>query len=375
MEIHDLAFGGDGVGRIENMVCFVPYTAPGDIVSVEIRERKKKFLRAGLTEIITPSPYRNEPRCPLFGSCGGCQWQHIQYKEQLRAKQEHLKQILKKNAGIDFPVEEIYPSPGTYHYRRSGRMQITETGDLGFFARASRQIVPVQSCPVFEDTLNARLPVIREDLKARTPRPSELELVSQDGSETEFAFLFSEEHSKLGFIQANAAVNLRLQNFIRTWIADFSRREDLVLDLFCGDGNLTLHLSDLDVRVLGYDISQAAVKRAVSKAAAGGLSNFTYKHAPVQNSKKELLDLKGKVKALICDPPRQGLFDMAALIASIQAPLLIYVSCFPAILARDLQALISSGYTLRTVQPMDMFPQTYHLETAAVLTLQKGGPV
>ena len=124
--ISDLAFGGEGVGRIENMVCFVPFTAPGDLVQVEITQHKKKFLRGKVVSFDTRSPKRVEAPCPYFGECGGCQWQHIDYSQQLESKQTHLQHVLHKSAKIDYPVPPAIPSPKTYNYRRTAQLKVNE---------------------------------------------------------------------------------------------------------------------------------------------------------------------------------------------------------------------------------------------------------
>jgi len=393
MEITDLAFGGDGVGRIENMVCFVPYTVPEDVVRVEITELKKKFLRGRMLEVIQPSPWRTEPVCPHFGVCGGCNWQHVKYERQLTAKKDHLKNILRKITGIDAEVGEVLPSEKIYHYRRSGRLQISPGGRLGFFRSGSTRVVPIRSCPIFEETLNSVLPRIEAELRTAHPLPVEVEIESRDGRHAEYVFLHPGDYSQQGFIQANRHVNTLLQTYVRRWIAESLGMEgagpsgrssdgspgqprsidSLILDLYCGDGNLSLPLRDLPVRIRGYDISAPAVARAQRDASASGLSHFVYSQSALESALEEIIEHRENVAAVICDPPRQGLGPMSTVMASIRAPLFVYISCIPAILARDLQVFLKSGYVLRDIQPMDMFPHTFHLETAAVLELDGGG--
>lgn len=385
MEITDLAFGGDGVGRIDNMVCFVPYTVPEDVVRVEVTERKKNFLRGRTLEIVQPSPWRTEPVCPHFGICGGCNWQHVKYERQLTAKQDHLKNILRKITGIDAEVRHVLPSEKIYHYRRSGRLQISPDGRLGFFRSGSTSVVPIRSCPIFEEALNSAFPAIEAELKTVRPLPVEVEMESRDSLHADYSFLYPGDYSQQGFIQANRHVNTLLQAYVRSRIAESVAAEDpeitgqspdtanLVLDLYCGDGNLSLPLHDLPVHVRGYDISAPAVARARAKAAARDLSHFVYSQSALQAVFEEIIEHREKVAAIICDPPRQGLGPMSTVMASIRAPLFVYISCIPAILARDLQVFLKSGYVLRDIQPMDMFPHTFHLETAAVLELNGGG--
>jgi len=373
LEITDLAFGGDGVGRIENMVCFVPYTVPGDVILVEVVERKKNYLRGSLVAVITPSQWRTEPVCPYFGSCGGCQWQHVHYDQQLSAKKRHLGHILKRITGVDFPINDPIPSPETYNYRRVGRMQVGSKGELGFYRGLSNKIVPIDSCSVFEGPLNSLIPDIRDRLKKEKTLPAEVELISRDNEAPRFALLYPGDHSEQGFIQANREINRQLQNRVYHWISSKIGKASLVLDLYCGDGNLSLPLRDRTVRVQGYDISRPAVEMACRTVQEKGISGFSYEAAPLQKVVKNITKAKQEIGAVICDPPRQGLGSLAPALSSIRAPLFIYISCIPSVLARDLQVFLESGYSVDCIQPLDMFPQTFHLETAVLLVLNTGG--
>lgn len=383
VEITDLAFGGEGVGRIEGMVCFVPFTAPGDVVQVEICQRKKKFLRGRATALIQASPLRVEPPCPYFGECGGCQWQHIDYPQQLESKRAHLQHILLKTADIEYPVPDPLPSPQIYEYRRAARLKVNDAGELGFFREQSNSLVPISHCLVMEPALNKEIPAIKREIDAKLhagssslPQvlPLEVELSTEDGQEAVHDFLYQGEHSKQGFLQVNRGVNTLLQAFTRRHLADRTAEGETVLDLFCGDGNLSLQLADLGVSVLGYDISGPAIKKARRAAAtgSGGTKNAgrcTYRRAPFQKIINSIAQKAPEIRAAIMDPPRQGLTGKAGALAAMSIPVILYISCIPAILARDLLFFIKAGYEIRTIQPMDMFPHTYHLETAVVLTL------
>ncbi len=396
VEITDLAFGGEGVGRIGNMVCFIPFTAPGDIVQVEITQRKKKFLRGRALSFNQRSSLRVEPPCPYFGECGGCQWQHIDYQQQLESKRSHLQHILRKSAGIEYQIPAVLPSPYIYEYRRSARLKVNAGGEVGFFKEQSNTVVPIDRCMVMEPVLNEEIPRITGEIEAQlhtressTPPvlPLEVELSTEDGQQADHNFLYQGEHSQQGFLQANRAVNSRLQAFIRHHVEDYTAEGDTVLDLFCGDGNLSLQLAGSGVNILGYDISRPSIEKAQRRAgeqrkaaqqaakaarAAGGenrASSFIYRRAPFQKIMHTMAEKAPEVKAAIFDPPRQGLAGKAGAIATMGFPMVLYVSCIPAILARDLLFFIKAGYEIRAIQPMDMFPHTYHLETAVALTL------
>lgn len=372
VEITDLAFGGEGLGRIDNMVCFVPFTAPGDIVQVEIIQRKKKFLRAKAVSFITQSSERVSPPCPYFGECGGCQWQHIGYPQQLESKRSHLEGILLKTAGTKISVPPPIPSPATYEYRRTARFKIDAAGEVGFYREHSNTLVPIDKCLLMEPVINSMLPRIKRDIPSTLPL--EAEVVSEEGLEADYTFLFQGDHSKYGFLQTNRHINRSLQEFIYRHVRNNTRPGDKVLDLFCGDGNLSIPLGDLGVRVIGYDISRPAIEKArgsipLSVPSHSRKGEFSYRRAPFQKIISTINRQTPEIRAAIFDPPRQGLSGKAGLIAEMGFPLVLYVSCIPPVLARDLRFFLKAGYELIEIQPMDMFPHTYHLETAVALRL------
>jgi tRNA/tmRNA/rRNA uracil-C5-methylase (TrmA/RlmC/RlmD family) len=369
IDITGLAFGGEGVGRVDGMVCFVPLTAPGDRARVRFTERKKRFLRGELVELLSPSPQRTSPQCPVFGRCGGCQWQHIDYPAQLEAKREHLSQTLRRMAGVRIDPPDLIPSAEIYHYRRSGRLKVDRQRRLGFHRRQSHRIVPIDTCPVFETPLNEHLAVLRRELAGLRRIPSEAELLRREGEPVKHAFLWTGEHSKLGFAQVNAQINAALQEVIAEYLLPRIDAGKEVLDLFCGDGNLSLPLARRDLRVRGFDISRPAVEEARERARAAGLLQAEYSQAPYQELMGQLSEHAGAYGALILDPPRAGLEGKAGAIAALAVPRVVYVSCIPAILARDLLHFLKFGYTIDRVQPLDMFPQTFHLETVVFLSL------
>ena len=325
--------------------------------------------------------------CPYFGECGGCQWQHIDYSQQLESKQTHLQHVLHKSAKIDYPVPPAIPSPKTYNYRRTAQLKVNATGELGFFKEHSNTVVPIDQCLVMEPALNAVIPRIKEKLaglqeKDSPQLPLEVEIISEDEQSAAFHFLYKGRHSTQSFLQANREVNTHLQEFILRHIRQYVQAGQTVLDLFCGDGNLSLPLADLGVKVIGYDISRPAIKkarRAVEKinasgsedqAKAGAASSYSFRKAPFQEIIQTITELASQTQVAIFDPPRQGLDGKAESMAALGIPLVLYVSCNPGILARDLVSFIQAGYEIAELQPMDMFPHTYHLETAVALTLK-----
>ena len=397
VEIDGLAFGGEGVGRSSGgKICFVPYTAPGDRAVVRITESKRKFDRGELAELIEEGVSRTDPRCPYFGSCGGCSWQHISYREQLRAKREHLSHLLRRRAGLEVEVPEPVPSPSLYQWRRSARLTVIPPDKLGFRRARSREAIPIERCPVLEDDLNEKLSELRVRLSEPcASRPKEVEIYRRPGESVTHNFLY-EGTAPAAFLQANGGINEIVQSDIHRIISRLllngsdaaaapssgtpstfttSSGRPRILDLFCGDGNLSLPLADLGLEVEGYDASQSAVDLANRAAAERNLSSYRYRKARFPGVLKKLQSTSRQWESgfslAILDPPRGGLFGRADRLIELGIPAIIYVSCIPSVLSRDLETLVhSGGYRIDEMRLYDMFPHTSHVETLAVLRKQ-----
>lgn len=428
VHISDLAFGGEGIGRIGGKVCFVPYTAPGDYAEVRITESKKKYDRGKLVRILEAGESRVDAACPYFGLCGGCSWQHIDYPVQLEAKRSHLEHLLVRRAGIDVEIPSPVPSPRIYGWRRTARLSVIPPASLGFRRARSTDSVKIERCPVLEEALNNILPDIRAELarahekasseaSAKAPKeitaesavtsaaksraknaghfPEEVEIFrrpgEEEGDEASYSF------GRTDFLQANEEVNSLLKAEIRRVFSgqeavsglesegESPRTEGLdsesgtsryrgekLLDLFCGDGNLSLHLAGLFEAVEGYDSSAGAIARAQREADRRGLAGFRYRKARFPGI---LAGIRKKIRrdgqvfsAVLLDPPRRGLMGRAKETAEPGIHTIIYVSCMPAVLARDLQILTQyGGYEVERVRLFDMFPHSSHVETLVVL--------
>jgi 23S rRNA (uracil1939-C5)-methyltransferase len=360
--IDSLAYQGSGVGRHEGAVVFVPFTAPGDRVRVRVVSERRRYAHAEVLDVLAPSPARVEPACPHFGVCGGCQWQHVAYERQLEAKRKIVADALRRIAGVDAPVEAVVPSPSPYRYRNRARFHIDAAGRVGFYRRASHALVEVRACPVLDERLEAALAGLRG-----TPGPAETELrVAGDGSVVEAA--------GLPFGQVNGEVNDRLKACLggQAALAFGPGGPRSILDRYCGEGNLSLPLAAGGTRVLGCDVSAAAVAAAAARARALGAA-AEYRVEAI--SPRTLARLGRETWDLvILDPPRTGLPGLARAAAALGAPLVALVSCAPPMLARDLRAFLAEGYAVSLVQPFDMFPQTFHVETLAMLRLAGAGP-
>ena len=371
--IDSLSYGGAGVGRVEGIVYFVPFSCPGDRLEVRITEKEKRYRRAEIVRIIEASPERVEPPCPYAGICGGCQWQHVSYRLQIESKTRELVSALKK-AGISedrIPEISCVPSPKEFGYRRTARFKTEvnpETGitEKGFYRENSRELVKIERCLLLDDRLNE----VFGDIDADRKGLAGFDLFLDESGEVTPFYRFSEKEQGADFFQVNSGVNALMTEFIEETAGRLPEGFRL-LDLYCGDGNLSLRFTGRASEITGWDYSKTAVERGnalAEKAAAQGSScRIRYHAADVVRSWKHIAAAAKKTDIIILDPPRRGLRKLAQRTAALGAPLLIYISCSPPALARDLRTFTDNGYRIEDIKAFDMFPQTYHLETAAVL--------
>lgn len=359
MTIDSLANSGDGVGRVDNKVIFVPYTSPGDRVRVELLTNKKSFARARLIEIVSPSPHRVSPPCPYYGKCGGCDMQHLDYATQIFWKRENLLSCLSKIAKLEdlSCVREVMPSPHLYHYRNRLQIHLDANGPY-FLQKNSHNPVYIDRCLIAEEAINEKLNDIPRPKKGRIQK---IELASQSNG----VGIYSVDalgSSGLGFRQVNSRQNDQL---IQKTLSVFAEQNvSTVLDLYCGQGNWAkaIHQAWPQISCLGVDNNPTNI----SKAKAHTSENLQFELAHAENflsQQETIFDL------MILDPPRKGcdpkLFE--ALRKSNRPRFVVYISCHPATLARDLFSLKELDYSVQEILPVDMFPQTSHLETWCML--------
>jgi 23S rRNA (uracil1939-C5)-methyltransferase len=363
VEIHDLARGGAGVGRLPSgIVVFVPYTAPGDRVRVELVEVRKTYAHGKLLEILTPSPVRVNAPCPAFGRCGGCSWQHLPYTLQFETKLKGLSTALRR-AGIDpdgIPLDAL-PASEPYHYRN--RIQIRgnpEQKTAGFLESGSHRIVPIDQCTIAEPKLNKALPAFLEEGFRRFNSPFKLELSLTDTGEVRSSW--NERHGALGFRQINHAQNVKL----REWVADQVGRGDLLLDLYGGDGNLSRPLK-------GRFKSIVCVDLGAPETGEGTEEGIRFVRKDVRTFFREPDPLGSPTDlSVILDPPREGISEGFASLHSFLSELplkrLVLVGCDVDSFVRDSLAFSRSGYRLERLGALDLFPQTPHLESLALFS-------
>ncbi|CAN5560852.1 hypothetical protein BH09VER1_BH09VER1_38810 [soil metagenome] len=346
LTIESVAFGGKGVSRLaDGKVCFVPGVIPGEKVTVKLGKVRKSFAEAELVKILESSPDRVKPPCTVFGRCGGCQYEHINYAKQLEIKRQQVFDVLQRLGGVKSPpVEETIGSPHEYAYRNRITVHVRNR-KLGFFSEASGRIVEVSHCPIASDQVNSLL----TELKALRP---------QDGE-----YPLREPGEYRGFRQVNDSVAGALLE-----VAEEMAQPGgcLLIDAFCGAGFFAKQLRGLFKLVVGIEWSADAVRMARQGVSDDEiyLLGDVKTHLP-----PAFMAAASTGTTLLLDPPSEGVDpEITEAILERLPQRIIYVSCNPPTLARDLKRL-SGSYELKRARPIDMFPQTAEIEVVALLEL------
>ena len=358
LSIQEVAFGGRGVGRLEDgRVVFVPFVAVGETVRVEIVREHKSYLEAWLVAVEEPSPRRVEPPCPYFGRCGGCSYQHLDGEEQRRVKRQQVASVLRRLGRFEeeIDVRPVVPSPLEYGYRNRITVHVRE-GVAGFFVHGSagtgaRELIDIARCPIAADGVNDALARFRSVPPHR----------QREGNHTLRA---AGAGAAEGFRQTNDGAAGELLAIVAACLAEAGPARTHLLDAYCGAGFFARHLRDRFERVLGLEWDRRAVEVARRDAAP----HETYRCGDVAALLPDALSrLPADGGVLVVDPPAEGLAGpVRAAVAALPPAEMLYVSCNPATLARDLGAL-RSAYEIASVTPLDMFPQTAEIEVVAHL--------
>ena len=438
--IDDLAFGGEGVGRLDGYVIFVRGGLPGDRLRVQVTETRARYARALIESVLARSPHRVDPPCPYFGRCGGCRLQHLGYATQLAFKEKQVRDCLERLGDVgDFELRPILPAPEPYGYRN--KMEFTVAGTTGQpiigLHEADRYdaVLDIERCLLQSETMNTlldetrrqaralRLPVwdgvteqgllrfvslregrrtgdamvnlvaaspdlerlgpVAEGVKARVPATASV-VLNVNAKKASVA-VGTEEHVLLGrdhiteslggltfqvsansFFQTNTAQAERLFALVET--ACELGGDEILVDLYSGTGAISLLLARRCRHVYGIEIAAAAVADAVRNARANGIDNCTFLAGEVRHVLPALIAQGVNAETVVADPPRAGFHPKALTALAALAPArIVYVSCNPSTLARDVGDLVRRGYRLEWVQPVDMFPQTPHIEAIARL--------
>lgn len=367
-----MAYEGRAVARLGEAVLLVDGAIPGERLRVRIEGRKKGLWLADTVEVLEPSAARVTPRCVYVPACGGCQWQHISYDRQLELKSGIVADQMRKVGRFDEPpVRLTIPSPAPWFYRNHIRMTANAAGELGFARRRSHEQIRIDECIVSEPGINRRLARLQgkasvSPVSFRASQSTGETLVEMPGGQEQ---VFHEELagrrfriSAASFFQVNTHTAEIIVKEIEKRLAP--RDSDRLLDAYAGVGVFAAIFGGRVKEVVAVEESAGAVADGMYNTLH--LENITYYHGAAEEI---LPGLNGRFDAAIVDPPRAGLKPpVMEYLLSKPVERLIYVSCDPSTLARDLRLLVNGGYELGDVQPIDQFPQTYHVECVAGLT-------
>jgi 23S rRNA (uracil1939-C5)-methyltransferase len=445
LPVDDLAFGGEGVGRLDGYVVFVPGGLPGDRLRARIVETRARYARATVEEVVEPSPHRVPAPCPYFSRCGGCRLQHLAYPAQLAFKEKQVRDCFERlGASGPFELRPILPAPDPYGYRNKMEFTVAPAPRerqggppvIGLHAAERYDLVlDIERCLLQSEAMNTvlgalRAEVARRGLQVHDPESGQgllrfatlregrhtgdqmLNIVASAPDlealvpvaeavgravpgvrsavvnvnakraavavGTEEHLLAGREHitERLGDVVFQVSAN----SFFQTNTLQAERLFDVVeaacelagpetaIDLYCGTGAISLRLARRARRVYGIELSPAAVADAVRNARLNGIDSCTFLAGEVRHVLPDLVRQGVAADVVVADPPRAGFHPKAlAALAALAPARIVYVSCNPATLARDVGTLVQAGYRLEWVQPVDMFPQTPHIEAVARL--------
>jgi len=382
LRIDALSNLGVGLGRIDGWVVFVPFCLPGELVKARVFRNDKNCSQADLLEVLEASPDRVEPGCPLFGTCGGCQYQHLSYDSQLAWKTRQVGELLKHMAGIEFPVEPCIPSPQVWNYRSKITPHFDRPRDgviegIGFLPVGRRSgIIDVPQCPIAMAEINAALPAEREAIRKRAAsfkKGATILLRATEGRvETDFKATVTEHVGELrfdflagDFFQNNPFILPAFTGHAAAEACAGSAR--FLVDAYCGSGLFALSLAKHFEQVAGVEVNESAADWARRNADSNGITNARFIAASAEAIFADI-DFPAAETAVLIDPPRKGCStEFLQQLISFAPARVVYVSCDPATQIRDLAILKEGGFQLEKVQPFDLFPHTRHLE--CVMTL------
>jgi 23S rRNA (uracil1939-C5)-methyltransferase len=404
IDLTDLSYLGDGVGHVDGkLVVFVAGALPGERVVAEIDERKPHYARGHVVELVDSAPNRVRPPCPYVGRCGGCQVQHLDYPSQLDWKTGSVRQQLRRIGHLDADV--VRPAIGAGHpwnYRNNARFSVDAAGNLGFTGPGSHEHVVVDNCRIMQDEIVALMPRLQRRFPgahqvvvrygARTgqylisPALADLDARLPTGQASYEEILLGRSYrvSAPSFFQINTRVDVRpaFDGLTKEWptrlASGYSMAEllvalvldrlaltgrELVVDAYCGVGTFSLPIAERAREVVGIDEARSAIMDAEYNAADVANTRF------LTGKTEDLIgSLDRRPDAVVLDPSRLGCDPkVIEAIERLGPSTLVYISCDVATLARDLRHLVANGYSLVEVQPVDMFPQTHHVETVSLL--------
>ena len=381
---------GEGIGKINNEIVFVEKTVPGDVVEVENIIKHKNYLEASPAKIIKNSSKRIPAPCPYYEKCGGCQIMNLNYPEQLAYKKEKVINIFKKYGDITVDPNIVFDKE--WHYRNKITLQ-AENNKIGLFKSKSNEIVEIDECLLISNSMNELIKFIKENIKLaginqimlREANNQHMVVFKGNIDNTEALKLknkvdsiyinnnhiygtkeitttlekYTFKISKDSFFQVNHNQTIKLYNKVKEYL----NKKKKILDLYCGTGSIGIYVSDNCQSILGIEINKQAIKDANINKKINNIENISFKCGDVAN----IITSKDKYDTIIVDPPRSGLSKKTRkILLEISPNYIIYVSCNPITLVRDIKEL-SSKYELKDITLFDLFPNTYHVETICLM--------
>ncbi len=418
IKVEKLVYGGKGLGSLNDKKCFIPYVIPDEIVEVEIKKEKKNFAECSLKNILKKSPYRVEPPCKYFTYCGGCDYLHIQYDKQLELKKEILIETLNRIGKLNVnDINEVIPSENQFFYRNRAQFKIWGE-KVGFFKKESNEVINIDSCLIVNEDINLTLSGIKEILKYLKFQPIEAHVFSTSLGEKTVKLIFPRKQKRfpLGLKHLRAFLGKNLKGVGIFHLSKKGHEKDLILgngfayeqvldykfrvsinsffqinryqiknlisvveenlsnqkynrglDLFSGVGTLTIPAGKYVEKIVGLESNPYAVQDGNHNKKINGRKNIEFLRADVKDSAKLISEIDPDL--MIIDPPRTGIPDnIINKIKDLNSlKKIIYVSCDPSTLARDLK-LLREKFEISKIYMIDMFPQTYHIETVVILS-------
>lgn len=442
IQIDDLSHDGAGVGRIDNLVIFIPGALPGEQIEAEIIEVRKNFGRGKLLSVLESSRSRITPPCPVYESCGGCQLQHLNYQAQLNHKKERVENALARIGNIeDISVNPVLEMEDPWRYRNKAQFhaaQIKGKLKLGYYRSGSRELISIEDCLLLPAHFTSLIKMLETELNkqgiaAYSPKtktgvlkhvivkqsettgemmvilitrlslfpqgkslakkimtenpciksvvhninPNPKEILGKDFHQLAGSDRIKEKLGALEFLISPPAffqVNTKQATHLCEKVVEYANLsgKETAFDLYCGTGTLSLWLAKDAKKVYGMETNPGAIEDVKANASLNKIGNVEFIAGQVEKTLPELLAKNIKPDLIVLDPPRQGVaISVLEEIAKVAPPSLIYVSCDPGTLARDLGILKDFGYKTLKIQPVDMFPQTGHVE-CCVLLYRKG---
>ena len=386
--IEKLVYGGDGLAHIGSQAVFVPFTAVGDRLRVRITDVERNYARGVIEEIMQPSPTRRTPPCAHFGVCGGCQLQHLNYDAQLDAKVAFVRESLRRLGGIEWDGEIATRAADEIGYRSRAELKVACDEDgyrrIGYFRAGTQEVCEVQQCLILMPTANRELQRLHDEPSLIPADATRIHFTVGDeevivtpatgeNGKSEAVDALGTAHQRIGGINYSFGVRsffqgnrLLVEELVRTAIG--GARGQLAVDLYAGVGLFSLQLAKTFEQVYAVEGNRPAANHGIENVRANGLQNVRYEAISVEAWLKYKSSEIPRPDFVLLDPPRTGAgLQVIERLAAMAAPQLSYVSCDPATLARDLRLLLDYGYQIDSITALDMFPQTFHVETVVHL--------